>query len=199
WMLALKLVMGGLLALTAAWLFFVLTGVAGLTAAALTATLMALILVALAFRRLPGRVLTVAALAALTVALPALRDPAPAAAAQSATNWVSFDATRLAEHVDAGKIVFVDVTADWCLTCKANKALVLDRGPVSQALATEDILPMQADWTRPDPAISAYLESFGRFGIPFNAVYGPAAPNGIPLPEILSEAAIFEAIEPAGG
>ncbi|AKO97427.1 Cytochrome c-type biogenesis protein DsbD, protein-disulfide reductase [Marinovum algicola DG 898] len=199
WMLALKLVMGGLLALTAAWLFFVLTGVAGLTAAALTATLMALILVALAFRRLPGRVLTVAALAALTVALPALRDPAPAAAAQSATNWVSFDATRLAEHVDAGKIVFVDVTADWCLTCKANKALVLDRGPVSQALATEDILPMQADWTRPDPAISAYLESFGRFGIPFNAVYGPAAPNGIPLPEILSEAAIFEAIEQAGG
>lgn len=54
WMVVLKLLMGGLLALTAGWLFFVLAGVAGLTAAGLTAGLMALILVALAFRRLPA-------------------------------------------------------------------------------------------------------------------------------------------------
>ncbi|WP_417526046.1 protein-disulfide reductase DsbD family protein [Marinovum sp.] len=199
WMLALKLVMGALLALTAAWLFFVLAAVSGLQAAGLTALLMALILAALAFRRLPARALTVAALAALAITLPALRAPAPADAAQGATNWASFDATSLASHVKDGRIVFVDVTADWCLTCKANKALVLDRGPVSEALASDAIIPMQADWTRPSDAISAYLESFGRYGIPFNAVYGPAAPNGIPLPEILTEAAIFEAITQAGG
>uniref|UniRef100_UPI002B265087 thioredoxin family protein n=1 Tax=Marinovum sp. TaxID=2024839 RepID=UPI002B265087 len=161
--------------------------------------LMGLILAALATRRLPARALTVAALAALAVALPALRSPAPAEAAQGATRWAGFDQASLAAHVAEGKIVLVDVTADWCLTCKANKALVLDRDPVAAQLSGDAILAMQADWTRPDPAISAYLQSFGRYGIPFNAVYGPAAPNGIALPEILTETAIFEAIEAAGG
>ena len=57
---------------------------------------------------------------------------------------------------------------------------------------------MLADWTRSDDAITRYLESFGRFGIPFNAVYGPAAPDGIVLPELLSSEAVLEAIERAG-
>ena len=61
--------------------------------------------------------------------------------------------------------LLVDVTADWCLTCKLNKAVVLDRGPVQQRLAAPGIVAMRADWTRPDPAISAYLARFQRFGI----------------------------------
>ena len=94
-------------------------------------------------------------------------------------------------------MVFVDVTADWCLTCKANKALVLDREPVLHSLRSDDVTQMQADWTRPNQAISRYLESFNRFGIPFNAVYGPGAPNGIVLSEILSAAAVLQALEDA--
>jgi suppressor for copper-sensitivity B len=58
---------------------------------------------------------------------------------------------------------------------------------------------MRADWTRPDPAISAYLRSFGRYGIPFNAVYGPGAPSGIALPEFLTGGAVDEALERAKG
>ncbi|MGR3756467.1 MAG: thioredoxin family protein, partial [Tranquillimonas sp.] len=110
-----------------------------------------------------------------------------------------FDRAEIARLVSQGNVVFVDVTADWCLTCKANKALVLDRSPVVEALAAEGVVPMQADWTRPDERISRYLESFGRFGIPFNAVYGPAAPDGIVLSEILSSGAVLEAIQNAGG
>jgi suppressor for copper-sensitivity B len=94
--------------------------------------------------------------------------------------------------------VFVDVTADWCLTCKANKALVLDREPVATALATSGVTAMRADWTRPDAAIARYLESFDRYGIPFNAVYGPLAPEGIVLPELLSTSAVMDALERAG-
>ncbi|MGY3436505.1 MULTISPECIES: protein-disulfide reductase DsbD family protein [unclassified Marinovum] len=199
WMVALKTVMGVLLALTAAWLFFVLAGVAGLATAGIVALLMAACLVLLRLPRLPFRGAAVAALAVFAIALSALRAPAPAEAATNATRWASFDERQISELVIAGKIVFVDVTADWCLTCKANKALVLDRGPVSEALAGDDIVAMQADWTRPNPAISAYLERFNRFGIPFNAVYGPAAPEGIALPELLSEKAVFEAIEKASG
>ena len=68
---------------------------------------------------------------------------------------------------------------------------MLDRDPIASLLASDGIVAMQADWTRPDPSISAYLERFNRFGIPFNAVYGPAAPNGIALPELLSTDAIL--------
>ena len=81
-----------------------------------------------------------------------------------------------------GKTVLVDVTADWCINCQVNKALVLDRGWVAEQLAAGKIIGLKADWTRPDPAIARYLASFGRYGIPFNAVYGPRAQQGLPLP-----------------
>ena len=55
------------------------------------------------------------------------------------------------------------------------------------------IVGLKADWTRPDPAIARYLASFGRYGIPFNAVYGPKAPQGLPLPPVLSEEAVRQA------
>jgi suppressor for copper-sensitivity B len=99
--------------------------------------------------------------------------------------------------VAEGKTVFVDVTAEWCVTCLVNKAAVLDRGPVAALLAEENVVALRADWTRPDPAIATYLASFGRYGIPFNAVYGPHAPDGITLPELLTDGAVLEAVEQA--
>ncbi|CAM4309756.1 protein-disulfide reductase DsbD family protein [Palleronia rufa] len=200
WMVAIRIVLGALLALTAAWLLWVLLGVAGATAGWLVAGLSALTLAILVLSsRMKNIVVagTVALLGTATLAAPVLAptDTAPAAVAAS---WTPFDRAEIPVHVSKGHVVFVDVTADWCLTCKANKTLVLDRGAVAQALAREDIIPMQADWTRPDPAISRYLESNGRYGIPFNAVYGPGAPEGIVLSEILSESAVLDAIAKAG-
>ncbi|MCH8919075.1 MAG: thioredoxin family protein, partial [Proteobacteria bacterium] len=96
-----------------------------------------------------------------------------------------------------GPVVFVDVTADWCITCKANKALVIDRGAVAARLRGTAVVAMRADWTRPDAKISAYLRSFGRFGIPFNAVYGPAAPAGIVLGELLTQGEVLAAMDTA--
>ena len=69
---------------------------------------------------------------------------------------------------------------------------------VAARLREPGVIAMQADWTRPNEAISRYLESFGRYGIPFNAVYGPGAPEGIVLPELLSSDAVLEALEQAG-
>jgi len=68
---------------------------------------------------------------------------------------------------------------------------------VAGALARQDVIAMQADWTRPDPAIGRYLEANGRYGIPFDAVYGPGAPEGIALPELLTEAAVMKALDTA--
>ena len=58
---------------------------------------------------------------------------------------------------------------------------------------------MAADWTRPDPIIAAYLKSYGRYGIPFNVVYGPSAPQGIALSELLTQADVLSAINRARG
>ncbi len=112
--------------------------------------------------------------------------------------WKPFDRAAIPGEVAAGRTVLVDVTADWCLTCQVNKSLVLNRGKVAEILAGGRVVAMKADWTRPDPVISDYLRSFGRFGIPFNVVYGPGAPAGIPLPELLTEEIVLNAIARAG-
>jgi suppressor for copper-sensitivity B len=116
-----------------------------------------------------------------------------------AVSWVPFDETAIAARVAEGKTVFVDVTAEWCITCKVNKLAVLERGETARRLAAPGIVAMRADWTRPDGAVTLYLASFGRYGIPFNAVYGPGAPQGIALPELLSEQAVLDALDRATG
>lgn len=200
WMIWIKVLLGALLALTALWLLWVLVGAAGIRSAMLV-TVGTLVLVAgFSFGRFHGRIgMAAAALLAIAVFVGPgfLTAPAPATPPVNATTWITFDRAEIARLVSTGETVFVDVTADWCLTCKTNKALVLDRDPVASALAVPGVVPMQADWTRPDEQISRYLESFGRFGIPFNAVYGPAAPDGIVLSELLRSEEVLAAIEQA--
>ncbi len=109
----------------------------------------------------------------------------------------AFDPQQIPRLVGEGKTVFVDVTAAWCLTCKVNEAAVLDRDPVASRLFGPDVVAMRGDWTRPDPALTRYLESFGRYGIPFNAVYGPGRPHGELLPELLTSGAVERALDHA--
>lgn len=128
-----------------------------------------------------------------------LLQPSMQQAESGPLHWRGFDEAAIPGLVAEGKTVFVDVTADWCLTCKANRTLVLDQPPVSTALRGAGTVPMVADWTRPDPAISAYLAKFGRYGIPLNVVYGPKAPRGIPLPELCSAETVLAALKQASG
>ena len=195
WMGWLRAGLSVLLLATAAWLATVLAGAAGPRPALVVAGLAAATLAALALRRHPLPV-GAAGLAAI-VAAAALVPQAPATARAADAGWAAFDAARIPAEVEAGRVVFVDVTADWCLTCAANKRLVLERGAVADALGS--VVAMRADWTRPDDAIADYLRGHGRYGIPFNAVYGPAAPEGIALPELLTEGAVLGAIARAGG
>ncbi|SFQ02691.1 protein-disulfide reductase DsbD family protein [Tranquillimonas alkanivorans] len=206
WMLVVKGLLALLLAATAAWLVWVLSGVAGATSARLVTGASVALILTLGLPRLPrpARLGLASALAVLPLVLAgAFADGGAGGARDSAATdgipWIAFDRAGIAQRVSRGEIVFVDVTADWCLTCKANKALVLEREPVAPALAGEGVTAMQADWTQPDEAISRYLESFDRFGIPFNAVYGPQAPGGVVLPELLSLEAVMTALDQAGG
>ena len=72
--------------------------------------------------------------------------------------WQPLDEASIPKLVASGKTVFVDVTADWCVTCKANKVGVIDRDPVNSRLQGQEIILMKGDWTRPSEEISAYLQ-----------------------------------------
>ncbi len=111
--------------------------------------------------------------------------------------WQPLNISMIQAAVAEGKVVFVDVTADWCLTCQVNKIRVLDRAPVFDALQQNTIVLMKGDWTRPSDTINQFLNSHGRYGVPFNIVYGPDAPDGIPLPELLNSDEVMTALQQA--
>jgi suppressor for copper-sensitivity B len=149
-------------------------------------------------------VLTAVAAAILAFAVPTVlpaigigaRDNAQIAATDSA--WVPFDLAAIPTLVSDGKVVFVDVTADWCITCQVNKKRVLDTADIVAAFEQGEVVRMRADWTKPSNEIANYLASFGRFGIPFNVIYGPDAPQGVILPELLSDDSVYDGLASAG-
>ncbi len=202
WMVTVRRLLGLVLIATAAWLLAVLAAEAGLPAALTVGVLM---VVALAVLSAGQRLKSAARLAAIVVlalgSVAASYGTLPRAKAGAPPEikglWQPFDKDALAKQVAEGKVVFVDVTADWCITCQVNKATVVYRGKVAQALTEHDVVAMEADWTRPDDSIAAYLASFGRYGIPFDAVYGPGAPDGLPLPELLNDDAVLDALDKA--
>lgn len=200
WMLHVKAVLGVALLGTAVWLLWVLAGQAGTTAAWLCAAFILIGMLAVANRaKLPAASAVITLLMLGAIAAPAFMQPPEAGTMTvSKGKWAAFDPERIPSHVADGKTVFVDITADWCLTCKANKKFVLSQPDVHRALQAENIVAMQGDWTRPDEVIRAYLAQHKRYGIPFNMVYGPGAPEGIVLPELLGADDVLDAIEKAG-
>jgi suppressor for copper-sensitivity B len=205
WMVTLRWVMGLALAATATWLLSILAANVSPAYALAIGGLAAMIIVVLALGRSNGRLSRLAPAGVVALSLGAFFWPAPAAVDRAAAGsepgggaaWEPLDKERIASLVAAGRTVFVNVTADWCLTCKLNERLVLAREPVAGRLQTPGIVVMQGDWTRPDAAIARYLASFGRYGIPFDAVYGPALPEGEALPELLTAGAVLDALDRA--
>ena len=91
-----------------------------------------------------------------------------------------------------GKVVLIDITADWCITCKVNKTIVLDSKEVLNFLKKNNVITLRLDWTKPNEDISKFLLIKKKYGIPYNEVYGPLNLNGKILPELLSKEIIFK-------
>jgi thiol:disulfide interchange protein len=117
--------------------------------------------------------------------------------AKATVYWQPLEETRIGELVAQGKTVVVDVTANWCTTCKLNQLLVFDRPITKGWLALPCVHPMLGDITNANPAVSQYLHHRGIYAIPHAAVYGPSAPDGIILPILLNRQALFDAISVA--
>lgn len=187
WMETFKQAMAWPLYLTAVWLLWVLMRQVGADAAA--AVLLGLVVLIGALLRYgrgqlrgaaPGRNLATAFLLLLALApLAALQR----LAASGDDTWQTWTPQRLAELRDAGTPVFVNMTAAWCVTCLANERVALSSDAFAQRLHDGSIVYLKGDWTRQDAAITHYLASFSRSGVPLYVVY----PRGGGAPEVLPQ------------
>ena len=117
------------------------------------------------------------------------RAGAPAAEA----DWAPFTPARVAELTAAGRPVFVDFTAAWCVTCQVNKRLVLNTDAVRAGFARANVVLLRADWTRRDPVITQTLAALGRNGVPVYVLHRPGKPPLL-LPEVLQQQTVLDAL-----
>ncbi|MEO8133582.1 MAG: thioredoxin family protein [Betaproteobacteria bacterium] len=202
WMVWLKQLLAIPLAATVIWLGWVLAQQAGVDAFARLLFVLLLVTVALwcsrqrLMSRAVSRVLALVAVGcAIWTAMPLIDDATPATPSQTRIGeWEPYSRARLDELGQAGRPVFVDFTAAWCVSCQANKKLVLERDETLRAFADKNVVLMRADWTRRDPVITAALSEFGRSGVPVYALYRPGK-STLVLQEILTAGAIREALQ----
>jgi thiol:disulfide interchange protein DsbD len=115
--------------------------------------------------------------------------------APSKLAWQKFSQESLDAALDSGHPVFVDFTADWCITCKANERFAIDTATVRNAFAKRNVITLRADWTNGDPAITEMLKQHGRAGVPMYLVY-PGGKNREPalLPELITAQTVLDAL-----
>ena len=132
---------------------------------------------------------------ALGLALAAPFRDAPRAAAVASDDSIEvYSAERLAELRAAGRPVLINMTAAWCITCLANERVALSSEAVKAALAETGTVYMKGDWTLHDAAITAYLESFGRNGVPLYVHYPADGSAPDVLPQLLTPEIVVAAL-----
>ena len=215
WMVKLQKVMGVFLLATVAWLLWIVNEQAGMAGVALFAVIVAVSIAGsivvgkfsppgVAFKRelmtLGGSIIVLA-----TVWFAIIASQYENAATEhfnarmqqqiTADGWYRYSPALIEEFAKAKRTVFIDATADWCLTCKTNEAAVLNRNEFRRAMDSLGVALVKADWTRETPEVNALLRSLGKSGVPAYAIY-PAgdASKQIVLPELLTTAAIVEMI-----
>ena len=150
-------------------------------------------------------VAAVALLLALAAVVRLEDGPATAASASggpgngvSFEGWEKFSRARLQEAASAGKPVFVDLTAAWCITCLVNERVALETAATKQAFERTGTVKLKGDWTNRDPEISALLKEIGRAGVPVYLYWATGAQAPKILPQILTESLVISEIGQPG-
>ncbi|MFV6334041.1 protein-disulfide reductase DsbD family protein [Klebsiella pneumoniae] len=201
WMNHLRVVLGLMMLGSALWLVSLLTIHIGRTPVLTLLVMLAIaLLVATAWRyrwRTALRAGALAIVVAGAVAFVAQQDGQ--GPRRDRVNWQPLSEQAIASALAEHKRVFIDVTADWCVTCKANKYNVLLRDDVQQALLAPDVIALRGDWSRPSADISQFLTARGSAAVPFNQIYGPELPQGQILPALLDREHLLATLSAAKG
>ncbi|MFW2349459.1 protein-disulfide reductase DsbD family protein [Qipengyuania sp.] len=110
---------------------------------------------------------------------------ATAATAQSLLDPIDYSEAALAEARASGRPVFVWFTADWCVTCKVNESVAIEREATRAAFEKAGVVAMRGDWTQPDEEISRMLTQQGAAGVPLYLWYAPGG-DAEQLPQVLT-------------
>lgn len=210
WMGTIKYVLAFFLGGTVIWLLTIFHTLGGSDATRAVVVILVLGFGLIAFRgftvRITRLIMSVTVVAALAV--PIMMSPnfpeksLPEAGPGVDVAWQPWHPKGIDMYLAKDQVVFVDVTADWCITCKVNKRFVINDPAIAARLDTAQqqgkLVMLQADWTRPDRDISRFLAQYGRFGIPFNAIFSPSHPAGIILPELLTTDIVDRNLDLAG-
>ncbi len=204
WMETLKQVLAFPMYLTAAWLVWVLANQRGADAVGLV--LVAMVLLAMTlwwFERSRSRgvsskvAVAMLALAALVPMYLLAHVPPPSDAAVAEEGVVAYSPEKLAELRAAGTPVFVDMTADWCVTCKANEHAVLNTQAFRDLLQRTGAVYMKGDWTDVNPTISAFLQQYHSPGVPLYVVFPKHGGPGKQLSTVLTRSIVEQALTEA--
>ncbi len=202
WMDTAKNVLAFPLYLTSVWLLWVAGNQAGVNTMALA--LSGLVLLALAAylygdTNLRKGLSIILVAGAVFLAIPSDNKPGGSDSSRTLSEGqIAWSASVLDDYIERGDPIFVDVTADWCITCLANEAAVLFTPEMEQAFIDADIPYMIADWTDYDADIGRFVQSHGRSGIPLYVMY-PRGIGSTPviLPQLLTRDIVLTAIENA--
>lgn len=129
---------------------------------------------------------------ALLPIISGIRHDPPAQMQNVAEGWTSYEEKSFAALLAGNDPIFVNMTAAWCITCKINEKAVLDLQGTENLFKKHGVRTVMGDWTNYNPDITAYLESFGRKGVPLYVYYGPRnpetgqRPNPVVLPQIVT-------------
>lgn len=140
---------------------------------------------------LAGVVLTIGALS-----VTARLEPVTTTA-QGQSEWAQWSDAAVAEAQAAGRPVFVDFTAAWCVTCQVNKLGALSDGQVKAVFAEQDVALFRADFTNQDPVIADALARYGAAGVPLYLVYPPDGGEPDVLPPLLTSTIVIQAVNDA--
>lgn len=204
WMNGMRLALGLLMLVSSLWLLSLMTNHIGVKPTLIVGAILLLGLLLAVWQRLGARsagiatasVLVVGGLALLVGSLTANQWRQPL---HDNIAWQPLSEQAIVQALADNKRVFVDVTADWCVTCKANKYNVLLRDEVQKALSAEDVVALRGDWSRPSESISTFLQQRGSVAVPFNQIYGPGSPDGEVLSPLLTREAVLQALSTAKG
>ena len=118
--------------------------------------------------------------------------------ASGGIQWKPFSLATLESDLKQNRTVFIDFTADWCLTCKVNERTVMSDNSVIEKFKTVNAVAVRADWTNRNPDITRLLAKFGRSGVPLYVIFPAGKPNApIVLPEVITSGMVIEALDRA--